>query len=204
MLQNKELLIFDFDGTICDNKSIHEAAFKKCLDNYKNIIFEYDEISGMKTKDAFRLIFKKFNVTYSEAILTSLTQKKQMLARESLHNKPMLMNGFLTFLKLVKNKRKCIVSSGSRQNIEHVLQHFNILNEFEFILDGSDVTLSKPSPEGFLKAINIAQCSRDLAIIFEDSDSGFIAASASEIEYFDITKTSWSSLTKNYQNTNLL
>lgn len=90
--------------------------------------------------------------------------------------------------------KSCIVSSGSRQTIDIVLKKFSIDHYFDFILASEDVIDSKPSPEGFLKAIEISEIQPEDAIIFEDSKAGLVAAQNARIDFLEVDNLFWERL----------
>jgi len=76
-----------------------------------------------------------------------------------------------------------IVTTASIRNVRDILNYFEVHNSFDFIISQEDVTLKKPSPEGFLKAIEFAKVSIDDVLIFEDSDVGIEAAKSSGAKF---------------------
>ena len=83
-----------------------------------------------------------------------------------------------------KISKKCILgiaSSGSRQTVELSLKKLNLIHYFNYILCSEDVKRGKPSPEIFLKIINLAKFKPEEALIFEDSYNGIKASKAAKI-----------------------
>ena len=79
-IKNKELLIFDFDGTIVDSSPIHEKSFQEALRN-ENFAVDYELLKGMSTKDAILKIFNQNNLSLSNERLMELIVKKQSLSK---------------------------------------------------------------------------------------------------------------------------
>ena len=72
IFDEKKLLIFDYDGTIADTNSIHSQAFLKVLEGMQ-VNFDYLELAGLSTEDAFKNILQKNNIHYKESdIILSL------------------------------------------------------------------------------------------------------------------------------------
>ena len=191
LLEDKKLLIFDFDGTIADTSPFHEQAFNETLKNF-NVSFLYKNIAGFSSQDAFKKIFTKNKVIVSEDELLKLVQQKQKIARRLISAYLEPSEGLLQFLLWAKSRFKlCIVSSGSTKSIENALNKLNFFHFFDEIICSEDVNFSKPNPEGFIKALDIFSVSSDDALIFEDSSSGFMAAEAAGINYLDVNSFSW-------------
>ena len=201
LLSKKKLLIFDFDGTLVNTSEYHQEAFSQILSR-KKIDFNYDDIAGMNSISAFQKVFKKNNFSISSHDLSILVSEKQSLAR-SLISKNLIINSnvlfFLEWMHQSANFKSCIVSSGSRQTINIVLNKFLIGHYFDFILASEEVIDSKPSPEGFLKAIEISKIQPEDAIIFEDSEAGLIAAQNARIDFLEVGDMFWERLASTIQ-----
>tara|TARA_Y100000768_G_scaffold363383_1_gene322985 strand:- start:7154 stop:7759 length:606 start_codon:yes stop_codon:yes gene_type:complete len=194
LLKDKKLLIFDFDGTIADTSPFHDQAFKEVLLNYP-VDFSYKDIAGLSSSDAFKTIFKKNNISISKQSLTSLIDEKQEIARNLISKFLKPVEGLYQFLKYADNHFQiCIVSSGSNLSITNALKKIKLYMFFDEIISAEDVKNTKPSPEGFCKALDIFGISPDQALIFEDSVSGFQAADAANIDYLDVNSFIWSDL----------
>ena len=76
-INEKKLLIFDYDGTIADTNLLHEKAFSEVL-AFKNISFEYKNIAGLKTIDAIKYLLLK-NKIYLKSDNNKLVIKKQKI-----------------------------------------------------------------------------------------------------------------------------
>lgn len=192
---NKKLLIFDFDGTIVDSSPIHKQSFQEALIDY-DVIVDYEEIKGMRTRDAIVKIFNQSNVSISKKNLLNLVLKKQSLSQKYFSSIS-LIKDFKQFYMHAKSTYKLsIVSSASRASIDIALKKFNLEEGFDLILSSESVDNAKPHPDGFLRAIEKFKFIRDEAVIFEDSFAGFLAAEKAGIDCIDVTKTSWSNLIK--------
>ena len=188
----KTLIITDFDGTLFDtflvNYKSYQTAFKLCglsldIDTYKQ---------------CFGLRFNEF-MNFVGITDVSIQQKiKTIKAAEYIKNVDCirLNKNLVNFLKLAKENgiTICVASTASKTNLMNVLTHFKIDNLFSFIVTGEDVENGKPSPEVYLKTIEIAGIIRNRIIqpsevlIFEDSDVGIQAANAAGIDYIQVIK----------------
>ena len=82
--------------------------------------------------------------------------------------------------------RVWVVSTGSRDNIDHVMTHLGIADGVDGILSGADVEHSKPAPDCFLEAMRREGCTPGETLIFEDSPIGIEAARRSGASYFRV------------------
>ena len=79
-----------------------------------------------------------------------------------------------------------IVSTGHIDNITNVMRYLGIENQIDGLLSSDDVLLSKPHPDCFLKAMEMAGVTAAETVIFEDSEIGLEAAKASGASYFKV------------------
>lgn len=67
-----------------------------------------------------------------------------------------------------------------------ILEAFEVYEYFDLIITQEDVRKTKPDPEGYLLAIEKSKVIKQNAIIFEDSETGMLAAKASGIDYVQV------------------
>ena len=82
-------------------------------------------------------------------------------------------------LKELKYRGHKIAIGSSSKNTKFILQKVGLLNEFDAISDGSNITRSKPDPEVFIKAADFMNEEPGNCIVVEDAPSGITAAKAS-------------------------
>jgi HAD superfamily hydrolase (TIGR01509 family) len=185
-LIGKEILIFDFDGTIADTGPLHEIAFKEILATY-NVNFDYKDIAGKRTKEAINYILKREGRKITEDELNNLEHDKQKKVRALIKTKLEPIEEVTEFLNWAKEKYcLTIYTSGSRRTIEISLESLGYSRYFNLVVCSEDVMKGKPDPEGFLKIIDITKHKKTKALIFEDSESGIEAAKLAGIDYIDV------------------
>jgi beta-phosphoglucomutase len=197
VFNGKKLLIFDYDGTIADSNKIHEAAFYESLESMQ-LDFDYAKLAGLSTEDAFKTIFVKNNVDYSEIDLDSLVHQKRLTAMQLIQKNLQPLPGCLEFLEEArKHFTLTVVSSGSSESIIYGLRKFKILSLFKLIICRDHVDCTKPNPEGLLKAFsNFSGLKKSEVLVLEDSENGFAAAQNANFEFIDIKKIDWIMLLK--------
>lgn len=187
VLSGKQLLIFDFDGTIADTSPLHTRAFAETLAPL-GVTVDYSKIAGRTTDDAMRLCFAAAgkDVPDGDAI-TALTIAKQNRVREMIAAAVSPLPGVDDFLRWAKRRyRMALVTSGSRGTVELALQKLGYSGWFDPILFAEDIQRAKPDPEGFLLALKMTGVSPKGALVFEDSEAGFQAAENAGIAYVDV------------------
>ena len=79
-----------------------------------------------------------------------------------------------------------LVTTASKKNVVDILEAFEVYEYFDLIITQEDVRKTKPDPEGYLLAIEKSKVIKQNAIIFEDSETGMLAAKASGIDYVQV------------------
>ncbi len=188
LINNAKFLIFDFDGTIADTSTIHEKAFKKVFESF-GININYKEISGKSTKEAISHLIKMNNLEIKAEDIKKLIKNKQSVVREEIISSPNFKT--LPYVRefienVYGNYQLAIASSGSRETINLAIKKLKLKKYFNLILCSEDVEHSKPSPDIFLKVIQLANYKREDSLIFEDSQNGLQASMAAKIPFIDI------------------
>jgi HAD superfamily hydrolase (TIGR01509 family) len=165
-------VIFDMDGTMVDNTPYHYRTWKVMFEKYglgeltSNTY--YSEFSGVPVFDTVQRIFgEKRLYTAHAAPINGLT--------ELLHE--LKQNGI----------KIAIASSGSIHDIDFVLERIHVRDYFDVIVDGSQVSKGKPSPEIFLKTAKHLQTLPTNCIVIEDSIAGIKAGNAAGMKVIGIT-----------------
>ena len=87
---------------------------------------------------------------------------------------PKLATGVFDVLSLPV--KKCVVTGNGREEAILMLESCNLKKYFNAIFSADDYIVTKPSPAGFLMAINYFNVKPENTIVFEDSQSGIIGA----------------------------
>ena len=177
---NKKGFIFDLDGVIVDTAKYHYLAWKK-LANSIGLDFseeQNEQLKGVSRVHSLEKILEWGNRNLSEKEFLDLMNKKNedylsyistMDESEILTNVPQV----LSFL--IENKQPIALGSASK-NARAILEGVNLLDTFNAIVDGNDVSKTKPNPEVFLNAANVLQVKPEKCIVFEDAVAGIQAA----------------------------
>lgn len=187
VLENKKLLIFDFDGTIADTSPLHSQAFYATLAPL-GLSVCYSQIAGLRTAEAILNCFDHAGLGRpSSEDLQSLVVEKQRRVRQLISTSLQPLSRMDAFLRWAKTRYETVlVTSGSRQTVTLALNRLGYQHLFKTKIFAEDVKQSKPDPEGFMVALVAHNCLPKHALVFEDSDVGFQAATAASIDYVDV------------------
>ena len=182
---NRKGFIFDLDGVIVDTAKYHFLAWRR-LANSIDVDFtevQNEQLKGVSRVKSLEKILEWGNKTISEEQFTALMTTKndeylsyvdQMDASEILPDVPKILN----FLK--ENNQPIALGSASK-NARGILKKVNLLDDFDAIVDGTNVTKAKPDPEVFLNAAKSINIEPQNCIVFEDSVAGVQAANLAKM-----------------------
>lgn len=111
--------------------------------------------------------------------------------------------GFIDFLRSLKKNhiKTAVATAAPKVNLDFLLEHIDLRNDFDVLIDDSEVDKGKPDPEIYLKAAERLGFSPELCLVFEDSLAGIQAAINAGIKVIGVTTTN---PPENMQNTNLV
>lgn len=188
LLEGRELLIFDFDGTIANSSPLHEQAFREVLEPL-GLAVDYPRLAGRSTTDAVSdcFIFNRREVP-DGAVLTELARQKQDRGRALISSRLEAFPAAAALLAWARPRhRLALVTSGSRATIDLALARLAFSDWFDPLLCADDLDRAKPDPQGFLEALRRADVAPGQALVFEDSAAGFEAAQRAGIAVVDAT-----------------
>jgi beta-phosphoglucomutase len=193
---DRKYVIFDFDGTIADTNRLHSAAFEEVLTPLGISDFHYDFYMGRKTREVFKEFFRSKAISYSEKEIEDFTDRKQKLVRKLITQKLEAYEGAIPFIRLLRNKGKIlsVATSSSRAGVTLALNKLGLYEDFQYIITGDDVEKAKPSPEIYLKALQLANMQPGESIVIEDSLSGSLAARQAELDVIIVNNKKLSNL----------
>ena len=179
-MTNKKAFIFDLDGVIVDTARYHFLAWQKIAAEL-GVEFtpEHNEqLKGVSRVRSLDLILKLGNIQVSEENKNKwLTQKNEdYLAYIEHMDESEILPGVVNILEFIKEKKQLIALGSASKNARPILEKVKILDMFDVIVDGNDVTNAKPDPEVFLRAAKLLNATNENSMVFEDSVAGIQAA----------------------------
>jgi beta-phosphoglucomutase len=172
--------IFDLDGVIVDTAKYHYLAWKK-LANTLDIDFTHEHnelLKGVSRVRSLEIILGLGNVEATDEQKNEwLVQKnEEYLGYINKMDASEILPGVMKVLEFLKVSNQPIILGSASKNARPILEKVNILNYFDDIVDGNDVSNAKPDPEVFIVGAKKANQPNENAIVFEDSVAGIQAA----------------------------
>ena len=172
----KKAFIFDLDGVIVDTARYHYLAWQK-IANQLGIEFtpEHNEqLKGVSRIKSLDIILKlgKIDASQDDKNIWLKQKNEDYLSYLKHIDQSEVLPGVMTILNHLKSKNQKIALGSASKNARPILEKTGILNYFEALVDGNDVTNAKPDPEVFLQAAKLLGAKPENSIVFEDSVAG--------------------------------
>ena len=180
-------LIFDLDGVIVFTDQYHYKAWKQMSDK-KGIYFDQEinnRLRGVSRMDSLEIILER----YEGPLLSDEDKQKMAEEKNEIYKKLLEQMTPADVSDEVKEtldelrKRGYLLSIGSSsKNAKYILERTGIMDKFDAVSDGTNITRSKPDPEVFLKAAEFLGLKPEECGVVEDAYAGIDAAKAAEME----------------------
>jgi len=178
--------MFDLDGTLVDSSPAHEAAFRtaiaECYPQLDPDHFHYADVLGQSTRAITDFLGVNPEVAEQFA-LTKQAVYRQMIVDEMVHPLPGAIE-LLTGLRGLGHTIM-VVSGGSAASTMAVLRVTGLLSLVDHVVPGDVVTNSKPAPDVYLRAVELAD-NRLRHIAVEDSLIGVTASRAARLQTIQV------------------
>ena len=205
ILNNKEVIIFDLDGTLLDSVNMFNEIYALVIKNISGIIVsadqiqeDWDEFTHQKTEgdlyDDFLLYLsnkytsKKHDINVIKEIYNKLEYK--YISEEVKYKKyakeiviELKERGYKLVLATLTPKYAIDIYNDINKNL---ITDFKIYDIFDLVLTYEDVKEKKPNPEVYLKAMEKMNIPKEKCLIIEDSLEGVKAANSAGIEVVNV------------------
>lgn len=182
--------IFDLDGVIVFTDKLHYQAWKKMADGM-GIYFDEiinNRLRGVSRAESLEIILEKCDQKLTDEKKAELMEEKNNTYRELLKTMtPADVTDTVrdTLNRLREAGYKLAIGSSSK-NAKFILERVGLMDAFDAISDGTNITHSKPDPEVFVKAgeflgVEAAEC-----VVVEDAYAGIDAAKAAGMKAIGI------------------
>lgn len=175
--------VFDLDGVIVFTDKFHYQAWKKMADGM-GIYFDEtinNRLRGVSRMDSLDIILERY-----EGEPLSDEKKQELAAKKNEDYRALLAtmtpadvsDEVRDTLRELRDRGYKIALGSSSKNARFILERVDLLDAFDEISDGNNITRSKPDPEVFIKAAEfLGEEPADCAVV-EDAYAGIDAAKA--------------------------
>lgn len=186
----KKAVIFDMDGVLVDNSSIHFEAFVIFCKRH-GIEMTTDALKPYFGMGNDEIIPGLFGRKIETEELNKLAEEKEEIYRDIFAERIKPMAGLIDMLEALKAKgvKIAVGSSGNTPNVNFVISKCNIASYFDAIANGDMISNAKPDPEVFLLAAKMLDTKPEDCVVFEDSFAGIAAARSAGMSVVALTTT---------------
>jgi beta-phosphoglucomutase len=182
---NKKGFIFDLDGVIVDTAKYHFLAWRK-LANSVGVDFteaQNEQLKGVSRVKSLEKILAWGDIKLSEDKFMELMAKKNddYISYVRQMDETEILPDVVKVLNYLKSINQPIALGSASQNARTILKKVRLYENFDVIVDGTNVTKAKPDPEVFLRAASLLGVAPEACVVFEDSVSGIKAANTAKM-----------------------
>ncbi|WP_336690971.1 MULTISPECIES: HAD family hydrolase [unclassified Chryseobacterium] len=177
-------VLFDMDGVIVDTEPLHRKAYFKTFNDLGIDVSEelYASFTGASTKRVCETLIQEFNLkqTYEEIAKTKRDYFKEYFYNDEEFD---LISGVRELIQHYYDNgiRLILASSATMTTINMVFEKFELEQYFGGKISGADLKESKPHPEVFLLAAEMANEPVENCMVIEDSTNGILASHRANI-----------------------
>ena len=173
-----EAVIFDMDGVIVDTEPGFYIVANQFLERYgKSITKEYfEQFFGGASEYMWKTTTQMLglDVPVEECLKGTHEIREQRIREEGYEP----IEGTLDLIRELHSQGipLAVASSSSKQEIERVMDYFEITHCFQALVSGKDCEHLKPAPDVFLKTARKLCIKPEQCLVIEDSNNGVTAA----------------------------
>lgn len=183
MLQDKEAVIFDLDGSLVDSMWMWREIDIEYLGRFGIPLPEnlQAQIEGMSFSET--AVYFKENFQIPDSIEQMKKDWNEMAWDKYLNEVP-LKPGIPEFLAVCRERgiKLGIATSNSRELVENIAAVHNLHDFFSCIMTGCDVAHGKPAPDIYLAVAQTLQVEPVKCLVFEDIIPGIMAGKNAGME----------------------
>lgn len=175
--------IFDLEGVIIDSRSANQKTWKDFFDHH-NIKLSQQEINQITSDVTAEEVIAKYLKPESQEELQELANQRSRLFKHKYQTKISLVPGIKKFLELSYklNLNLGIATTSKREYVSKSLYIWGLNRYFSAIITKEQVELGKPNPQIYTKAAQALRTTPQQSLVFEDSQSGVIAANQADMK----------------------
>lgn len=177
-------VLFDMDGVIVDTEPLHRKAYFKTFHDLGIDVSEelYTSFTGASTRKVCDTLIENFNLNQT---FEEIAKIKRDYFKDYFYNdeefdlipgvKALIEHYYENGITLI------LASSATMTTIDMVFEKFELEKYFSGKISGADLKESKPHPEVFLLAAEMAGQPVENCMVIEDSTNGILAAHRAKI-----------------------
>jgi len=178
-------LIFDCDGTLVDSAPVYAMAWAAGLALSQHSMEEqwYRDRYGLSENILMDEFEQAHGITLNREAVIRCMRKTYLDNLDTLSDIP----GMSEVVRREHGRLPLAVASGgSRVIVMASLEHLELAQFFDAIVTLDDVGIPKPAPDLYLQAASRLGIPPESCLVFEDSDTGILAAQRAGMQTVDV------------------
>jgi beta-phosphoglucomutase len=176
-------VIFDLDGVITNTLDFHYRSWQRLMAE-EGIDFNdslHEGILGRNREDSLTYLLGDRRVSAAE--YQSLLDRKNKYYLDSIANlnQTNLLPGISELLPELHQSGIKVALGSSSKNAKIVLERLGVIDLFDAIVDGNQISQPKPAPETFINAAKSLGAAPADCLVVEDAAAGVAAALAAQM-----------------------
>ena len=176
----KTAFIFDLDGVIVDTAKYHYLAWKKLADELGIPFSEEtnEQFKGVSRKRCLEILLEIGEIDATEEQKAQWLKEKNedYLSYIRQMGESEILPDVTRVLGYLRQKNVPMALGSASKNARPILEKLDLIQYFDSIVDGNNVTKAKPDPEVFLIAAGELQTAPKNCVVVEDAIAGIEAA----------------------------
>lgn len=179
---SKKAFIFDLDGVIVDTAKYHYKAWKKLAND---LGFDFSEtqnelLKGVSRARSLEILLEIGNISLpnDEKARIMHNKNEHYLQYITKMGQDEILEGMQEVLLHLKENSIPFSLGSASKNARLILTQLDLIDLFDAIVDGNDVSKAKPDPEVFLIAAKKLNANPNDCVVIEDAIAGVEAANA--------------------------
>lgn len=176
----KKAFIFDLDGVIVDTAKYHFLAWRE-LANQLGFDFteeQNEQLKGVSRVRSLEILLGIGKMELEDDVKVKLLHEKneQYLQYIAKMDHTEILPGIDDLLNYLKLQGISFSLGSASKNARLILETLNLIDMFDAVVDGNDVSTAKPDPEVFLIAAKKLGVQPEDCVVIEDAQAGVEAA----------------------------
>jgi beta-phosphoglucomutase len=175
-------VVFDLDGVITDSTGYHLRSWQRVaaemgLDLEPDIS---ERLKGLTREASLELILQSQSRQFTASEKASMLERKNRYYQEFAQNVTSLdvLPGAERLIGELKASGQRLAVASASRNADLILTKLALKPLFDAIVDGNQISRSKPDPEVYLRALSALGVKASEAVAIEDAAAGVAAAKA--------------------------